>query len=126
MRVLAVIGSAIIALAMCHDLFAEPSTMPATRSSESCSLSPEQLAARRQQLIPGLFERAREVTDIENGLRFRFDGKAGLLTDLVKVIEQERDCCSFLRFQLTAESHAGAVTLDVTGPEGTGEMLRKL
>ena len=41
-------------------------------------------------------------------------------------MDQERDCCTFLRFALQAEPHAGPVTLEVTGPAGTGEMLRGL
>jgi len=100
--------------------------MSEMRLTHSCSLSAEHLAARRDELIPGLFKRAKDITDIENGLRFRFDGEAGLLTDLIKVIEQEQICCSFLRFQLTAEPNANPVTLEVTGPKGTGEMIRKL
>lgn len=95
-------------------------------SGHACKLSPEQLATRRQQLIPGLFQRAAAVSDIPNGLRFRFVNEPGLLSDLSRVVEQEQDCCSFLRFQLTTEPNAGPVTFDVTGPPGTGDMLRKL
>lgn len=101
--------------------------MQSTQLAEaSCKLSPNELAARRQELIPGLFKRAENVTDIPNGIRFRFAGKPGLLADLARVIEQEQDCCSFLRFTLTTEPNAGPITFDVTGPPGTGQMLRKL
>ena len=92
----------------------------------ACKLSPAELSARRRQLIPGLFGRAQEVADIPNGLRFRFDSEPGLLADLARVMEHERDCCVFLRFALHAEPNAGPVTFQVTGPAGTGEMLRKL
>jgi hypothetical protein len=126
MRFIIVVIAGVVAFTLCHGLLAENPKMATTQPADSCNLSPEQLAARRHELIPGLFKRAKEVSDIENGLRFRFDGEAGLLTDLVKVIEQEQDCCSFLRFQLTTEPHAGSVTLEVTGPKGTGGMLRKL
>jgi hypothetical protein len=95
-------------------------------SNVSCSLTPEQLAVRRQELIPGLFKRATRVSDIPNGIRFHFASHAGLLLDLARIIEQEQDCCSFLRFELTTEPSAGPITLDVTGPPGTAEMLRKL
>ena len=92
----------------------------------ACKLSPAELAARRQQLIPGLFERAEKVSDIPNGLRFHFICNPGLLADLARIMEQEQDCCSFLRIQLTMEASEGPVTFDVTGPAGTAEMLRKL
>lgn len=98
----------------------------ALASGEACKLSPEQLAARRQALIPGLFERAEEVSDIPDGLRFRFANQPGLLADLSRVMEREQDCCSFLRFQLTLEPNAGPVSFEVTGPGGTGATLRKL
>jgi hypothetical protein len=103
--------------------------MPTTSTSSVepfCKLSPAELAARRQQLIPGLFKRAQSVEDIPDGLRFHFVSKPGLLADLARIMEQERDCCSFLRFQLTMEPNEGPVTFDVTGPDGTAAMLRKL
>jgi hypothetical protein len=49
----------------------------------SCSLTPEQLASRRQELIPGLFKRATQVTDIPNGIRFQFATQTGLLLEPV-------------------------------------------
>jgi hypothetical protein len=101
--------------------------MPSPSSaSASCKLSPGELAARRQQLIPGLFARADKVEEISGGLRFHFAGKPGLLSDLARIMEQERDCCSFLRMAITMEASEGPVTFDVTGPEGTARMLRAL
>ena len=95
-------------------------------SNMSCSLTPEQLLIRRQKLVPSLFKRAEQVTDIPNGIRFRFASRPGLLIDLAHIIEQEQDCCSFLRFELITEPSAGPITLDVTGRPGTGHMLRSL
>jgi hypothetical protein len=94
--------------------------------SIACTLTPGELASRREQLLPGLMERAEEVTDIEDGLRMRFESRPGLLAELVGVIDQERTCCSFLRFHLTAAPGTGPVTFEVTGPPGTREMFRAL
>ena len=105
----------------------QPTTMPAaTTGAASCKLSPDEFAKRRQELIPGLFKRAERVEDVEDGLLFHFANVPGLLADLVRVMEREQDCCSFLQFELTAEAGAGPVHFKVTGPTGTGEMLRKL
>jgi hypothetical protein len=105
----------------------EPATMPTTpANAAACKLSPTELAARRQQLIPGLFQRAQKVEDIPSGLRFHFASAPGLLPDLARIMQQEQDCCSFLRIQLTMEPSEGPVTFDVTGPDGTAAMLRKL
>ena len=49
--------------------------MTTSTTAVSCNLSTTELAARRQQLIPGLFMRADKVEDIRNGLRFHFQSK---------------------------------------------------
>ncbi|MEM9881375.1 MAG: hypothetical protein AAF800_00470 [Planctomycetota bacterium] len=91
-----------------------------------CKLSPQELQARRAELIPGLFTRAERVDDLVDGVQFRFAHQPGLIRELAEIIEREQDCCGFLRFELTAEAGAGAVVLKVTGPEGTGRLLRSL
>ena len=92
----------------------------------ACTLTPDQLAARRRALIPGLLERAMEVTELPDGIRLRFRSEPNLLQDLATVMEQERECCGFLKFELKADPQAGPVTLEVTGPPGTADMLRSL
>ncbi|AKT39368.1 hypothetical protein [Chondromyces crocatus] len=92
----------------------------------SCSLSAAQLKEQRAALIPGLLERADRVTDLVDGLRLDFAQRAGLLPELARLIEAEQRCCSFLRFQLLVEPSAGGVSFEITGPEGTREMLRAL
>ena len=91
-----------------------------------CTLTPEELARRRDGLLPGLIERAALVEELENGLRLRFPNAKGLLTELIQVVEAERCCCTFLRFQLIAEPGEGPITFEVTGPPGTREFLRSL
>jgi hypothetical protein len=73
-----------------------------------------------------LIDRAKNVTDLEDGLRLTFESSPGLLQELARVVDQERTCCSFLRFTLSAEPGTGPVTFEVTGPPGTREMLRSL
>ena len=100
--------------------------MPMAKPELSCTLSPQELQARRAELIPGLFKRAERVDDIANGVQFQFAHQPGLIRELADIVEREQDCCSFLRFELSAEAGAGAVVLKVTGPEGTARMLRSL
>ena len=97
-----------------------------TSSQIFCSLSPEQLQRRRQSLIPGPIQRADQVTDLDDGLLLRFAHSPGLLAELARVIEQEQDCCSFLRFELSIEPNTGPITFEVTAPAGTRQMLRSL
>lgn len=89
-------------------------------------LSPDELRAKREELIPGLLKRADQITELENGCRLRFASRPGLLDELAGAIEQERTCCSFLRFQIVVEPNDGPIVFEVTGPAGTREMLRAL
>ena len=98
----------------------------ASPSPVVCTLSPDELRHRRDELLPGLLKRAGPVMDLENGLCFHFAACPGLLGELASIIEQEQDCCSFLRFQISIEPGAGEITLEITGPAGTREMLRDL
>ncbi len=102
------------------------STTHMSSSGPSCNLSPSQLRAQREQLLPGLFKRADKVSDLPNGLRLHFASHPGLLADMARIIEQEQVCCSFLRFALTVESGGGAITFEITGPPGTRETLKAL
>jgi hypothetical protein len=93
-----------------------------------CTLSPEQLSAQRAGLLPGLLKRADERTPLERGYRMTFapPHAAGLLDDIARIVEQERGCCQFLKFQITVEPSSGPIYLEVTGPAGTREMLDAL
>ncbi|MGD9690395.1 MAG: hypothetical protein AB7K52_13745 [Phycisphaerales bacterium] len=91
-----------------------------------CTLTPEQLSATREGLLPGLLKRAEKREALPNGHRMTFSPKPGLLAEIAGIIEQERGCCRFLKFDLTVEPSSGPITFDVTGPAGTREMLDSL
>ena len=129
MRSIAHTSLAALALAMPACAGSEPqaeATMTAADTPLACTLTPGELQALREELLPGLVARATDVTDLENGLRLSFASQSGLLSDLARMMEQERACCRFLRFELTAEPDDGVIRLDVTGPPGTRELLRSL
>ncbi|MEM1366892.1 MAG: hypothetical protein AAGG02_02520 [Cyanobacteria bacterium P01_H01_bin.15] len=92
----------------------------------SCSLTADELKAQRNDLIPGLFNRSEEVDELQDGFRFTFSNRPNLLIELAELIEKEQACCNFLRFTLLVEERGGAVTLEVTGPPGTAELLKGL
>jgi hypothetical protein len=73
--------------------------------------------------LGGLVRRAAERTDVPNGYRIRFDVVAGLLPKIADVIELERQCCRFLRFDVTVEADERSVWLEFSGPAGTREFL---
>lgn len=89
----------------------------------ACTLGPDEMRARRDELLPGLVEEAVTTESLDGGVRWRFDGGRTSVTRIASVIERERSCCGFLRFRVEVEPGRGAIILEVTGPEGTREML---
>ena len=92
----------------------------------ACTLTPGQLSACRDHLLPGLVARAQRNDLVSDGYRLTFDATSDALQAIASTIERERHCCQFLRFQLTIEPAGGPIVLDITGPDGTREFVRDL
>src|SRR2546425_5021705 len=91
-----------------------------------CTLGPETGATRKAELLPALVRRVETFEPTENGYRFRFAASTETLQAVVTMIEAERQCCRFLRFQLTVEPDEGPIWLTLEGPPGTREFLDAL
>ena len=92
----------------------------------ACELTPAELEARGQRLLPGLLAKATDCVQLNNGFRWRFAPSTEVLIAAVKTIDAERQCSRFLKFVLTTEPDGGDVWLEVTGPDGTREFLSTL
>jgi hypothetical protein len=92
----------------------------------ACALTPTELQSRRAKLVAELTKIAEGSEATTVGYRFRFSASSEALAKIVAVIDAERQCCRFLRFQLTVEPDLGPLRLEVTGPPGTGEFLTDL
>ena len=86
-----------------------------------CTLSPEQLLARRNGLLRKAGEALEEMVEREDGYAFRFPPE--MFDELARIVGLERRCRAFLRFTLTAEPGGGPVWLEVTGPAEAKEFL---
>ncbi len=91
-----------------------------------CTLTPSELRARRETLIPALAKRAEQIEPLTDGFRLRFQGAADVLSAIVQTIEAERQCCRFLRFDLSVAAGGGPIVLTITGPNGTSDFLTDL
>jgi hypothetical protein len=67
-----------------------------------------------------------ETKELDEGYAYRFPSDGNWITELARLIAFERECCSFLRFNLRLEPAAGPIWLELTGPEGTKDFLRSL
>src|SRR5439155_13028981 len=89
-----------------------------------CTLTPATAAVRKANLLTHLARRATRREDATEGMCFTFQAED--LLSVAQTIEQERQCCRFLAFQLAVEQNGGPVSLTVSGPPGTHEFLRAM
>jgi len=94
--------------------------------SIACALDPSDLAARRADLLPGLFSRAESVSQIPGGYEAVFPAAPDTLRAITEVIDAERQCCRFLTFTVTVPAEGGDIVVAVTGPKGTQDFLGDL
>lgn len=79
---------------------------------------------KRETAIHALFSGAERVDLVTGGLEVIVDGAPERLRQIVDIAAAERECCRFLRFEVTAEPDMGPIRLRITGPPGTSEFLR--
>ena len=91
-----------------------------------CTLTPDEILARKASLLPGLAARASHREPTADGYRLRFDAAPDILPAITDAVNAERQCCRFLRFELVVAPDAGAITLTMSGPDGSREFLMAL
>lgn len=92
----------------------------------ACYLTDQQLQGRRKNHLDKAAELLVDATEIANGFIYKFPLQSAILPDLAEIIDLERRCCPFLNFKLTVESGTNFVSLELTGAEGTKEVIKSL
>jgi len=90
----------------------------------ACTLSAPELREREATVLAEVRARVQEVQDLDSGYALRFDAGEGILVLLATLIDLERRCCPFLRFDLKVLPGGGPLWLELSGPEGTRSFLR--
>ena len=88
-----------------------------------CTLGPDGLKARKAELWARIRRLSTATERIEAGYRFEFTADTETLSVIVTMINSERTCCRFLRFDLRVERDDGPISLEITGPPGTQEFV---
>jgi len=94
-----------------------------TQLPVACTLNEPDLAKRRAGLFTDLARRRQEARWLAEGVILQYSPEQGTLALLGEFIHLERQCCPFLRFQLTVEPGGGPTWLEMTGPPGTRDFL---
>jgi hypothetical protein len=89
-----------------------------------CQLPDADRRVREATLLAQLRSGVVSTEELENGYSLRLPGEKNWLALVADLMIAERECCPFLTFHLTAEPQQGALTLRITGPEGTKQFLQ--
>ncbi len=92
----------------------------------ACSLSDPELQIREATILARFKVAATQPIEISNGYSFEVPGDKQNLALIFELMAAERECCPFLTFELTAVERNGPLSLRITGPAGTKELLRSL
>jgi hypothetical protein len=84
---------------------------------------PREQRAAHVVLVQQLFGRLlRDRLDLPHGYEFGFGPES--FEAIAAFVVNERKCCPFVTFELVAAAGEGPVTLRMTGPAGTREVLQ--
>lgn len=92
----------------------------------ACCLTDAELRQREATLLAQFKSALTATEEIADGYAFRIPGDKRWLALAADLIIAERECGPFLTFELTAEPKMGALTIRITGPEGTKEFLKSI
>jgi hypothetical protein len=92
----------------------------------ACYLTDKQLQARRKNYLDKAAESLIDSAELSDGFVFHFPLSESILRDLAEIIYLERKCCPFLNFRLALNAGDDFVSLELTGGEGTKEIIKSL
>jgi len=91
----------------------------------ACNLDAFTLKQEEQHrtLVEGLRAHVQAIREAESGWAFELPSDAAVCQQAMEFATLERLCCPFLTFRLELAPAGGPLTLTLTGPEGTKEIL---
>ena len=89
-------------------------------------MSDEEMRNREATLLAQFKSALVTTEDVSDGYLFRIPADKKWISRAAELIVTERECCPFLRFELAADPGMGPVTLRMTGPSGTKEVIKSV
>jgi hypothetical protein len=92
----------------------------------ACSLTTNELQERSQHVLQKVRAALVEIKELENGYAYRLPSDGAWIGELANLVNLERQCCLFLRFNIIVEPDNGPIWLELTGPSGTKDFLKSI
>jgi len=92
----------------------------------ACTLTEAELADRKNGLIQEVRQAVVDVEELKNGYVFRFSPEKDLHAKLTRLVELERQCCTFLNFKFIPAASDQPIGLEITGPVGTKMFVKMI
>ncbi len=91
-----------------------------------CQLGSAEMQERLGEIRGNFLVHVRGVEELENGYLYRFEKTTDGMRMLTEFIDFESRCCAFMGFDLSLQPGAQEVSLSLTGPAGTKELLESM
>ena len=92
----------------------------------ACCLSDAELRKREATLLADFKAALTGWQELNDGYAFFLPGNSEWIVLVAELIVAERECCPFLKFELSMEPGMGPVSIRMTGPAGTKEFLQSI
>lgn len=89
----------------------------------ACKLSSAEFRQRKEEVLDKLKEKIVTRKPIKNGFRFTLSGSDSTFVEVMDFIKAERECCSFLTFDLRIQDRDSQIALSITGPKGAKDFI---
>jgi len=92
----------------------------------ACCLSDSELRIREATLLAQFKAALIEREELDDGYLLRVPGDNKSIALLTELIMAERECCPFLKFEVSLEPAMGPINVRMTGSAGTKEFLKSI
>lgn len=89
----------------------------------ACTLTPDHLAERPDEIEGALSEAFVEATELDDGYELEFEGTESTLRAAGRFVSYEHVCCDFAEYELSVSPPYERTSLVITGPEGIKDMF---
>jgi hypothetical protein len=81
-----------------------------------CTLTESELRERRRTMADAMRHMQVAVVPLPEGYSYSFTADSGILAEVVRLVDLERQCCQFLTFKIIVEPGNAPIRLEITGP----------